>query len=349
MGDGRLFKPSLWALPTTAFFDTPRRLPISPVVRPSAQSFLSFAMRSSVQTTGMALLVFEPGGQISGLERAPNIPILPASVQDYTPLWRRGFWPSLWVLLACWALNLAGGGAPAVAAERVLILSASSISTAVQEIADQISVRDGIEVRVSAASSGTLARQVSQGAPADLYISASPEWIERLTIEGKLDSDFIRPIARNRLVFVRPMPLSRVPLLDLSKPLDVLDALSAGRLAIGDPNHVPAGAYAQSALQNLQLWAAVRDRLAPQANVRAVLAMVERKETSLGIVYATDAALSRRVSIAAIIPAEAQPPIVYAAALIQGRRSEAATSVFEALSSEAGLATLERNGFGVSN
>lgn len=167
--------------------------------------------------------------------------------------------------------------------------------------------------------------------------------------QGRLDSNFVRPVARNRLVLVRPKPPSRVPLLDLSKPLVVLDALSDGRLAIGDPSHVPAGRYAQSALENLQLWAAFRDKLAPQANVRAVLAMVEREETSLGIVYATDAALSSRVSVAAIFPAEAQPPIVYTAALIQGRRSQVATSVFEALFSESGLATFERFGFAVAN
>ncbi len=205
----------------------------------------------------------------------------------------------------------------------------------------------GFDIRVSAASSGTLARQVSRGAPADLYISASPKWIERLTAEGRLSPVDTKVIARNRLVFVRPLPNDR-RLIDLQKPLEVLGTLGDGRLAIGDPAHVPAGTYAQAALENLGLWAAVRDRLAPQANVRAVLAMVERRETALGIVYATDAALSTRVGIAAIVPPEAQPPITYTAAIIAGRRSPGAVALLEALTSEVGRTVLERHGFAVA-
>lgn len=230
---------------------------------------------------------------------------------------------------------------------RVIVLSAASASTAVQSIANAFFSETGIDVRLSVASSGTLARQIIQGAPADIYVSASGQWIETLQTTDKLESELIRPLMRNRLVMVSPASSSLNSLLDLSQPVAVKAALGEGRIAMGDPRHVPAGAYAQEALTNLGLWPAVRDRLALQINVRAVLAMVERGETPLGIIYATDAALTQDVKIAAIVPPKAHTPIQYFAAVVAGHKRPETTDFFEFLFSPAAQAIMTRHGFGV--
>lgn len=230
---------------------------------------------------------------------------------------------------------------------RVLVLSASSASTVVQDIARDFSNRSGTDVRLSIASSGTLARQISRDAPADIYISASEQWIETLRAQNKLKPDFVRPLMRNRLVLIAPSASSITTLLDLSKSVAVLAALGDGRLAIGDPGHVPAGRYAKEAFTNIGLWPAVRDRLAPQINVRAVLAMVERGETPLGVTYATDVALSPNVKIAAIVPPESHTPIQYVAAIVSGRDNSETRAFFEALFSPMAKKIISQSGFGV--
>lgn len=234
------------------------------------------------------------------------------------------------------------------APSRVLVLTAASASTVVQQIATDFTAATGIDVRLSIASSGTLARQVSQDAPAGIYISASEHWIERLKAQDKLEPGFVRPLMRNRLVVVAPSNSSLTGLLDLTKSVVLLTAIGNGRLAIGDPQHVPAGRYAREALINMGLWPAVRDRLAPQANVRAVLAMVERGETPLGLTYATDAALTQNVKIAAILPPEAHTPIQYFAAIISGQKDAQTDAFFSALFTPEAKMILRDGGFGVS-
>lgn len=238
--------------------------------------------------------------------------------------------------------------AQAIDHKSIIVLSAASAAPAVQDLATQFSDRTGLDIRVSVASSGTLARQIRQGAPADLYISASTTWIEQLLTDGFLDKGQTLQVARNRLVFVSPSDSMDTSLINLAKSVDLASRLNGGRLAIGDPAHVPAGTYAKEALQTLGLWPAVRDRLARQANVRAVLAMVERGETQLGIIYATDAALSDGVRLAAIVPASAHAPIVYSAAVLSGSANPNATMFYRELTSSDGLDVFERYGFGVT-
>ncbi|MGB1877503.1 MAG: molybdate ABC transporter substrate-binding protein [Rhodospirillaceae bacterium] len=238
-------------------------------------------------------------------------------------------------------------GVQAADATRILVLSASSAAPVVQELASQFTDQSGVSVRVSIGSSGTLARQINQSAPADIYISASPQWIDQLTSQGRLDQKHLAPLARNRLVLVGPKSSRQTGLLNASKPLEILRRLDEGRLAIGDPSHVPAGYYAKDAIETLGIWPAVRDRLALQSNVRAVLAMVERGETPLGIVYATDAALSDRVRIAAIIPPESHAPIEYTVAVLTGRASDHVTAFYRSLLSPKGQTVFERYGFGM--
>ncbi|MBT6960892.1 MAG: molybdate ABC transporter substrate-binding protein, partial [Rhodospirillaceae bacterium] len=170
-------------------------------------------------------------------------------------------------------MMLSPDNAQAIDPARILVLSAASAAPAIQDLAAQFSGKNSVDVRVSIGSSGTLARQISQGVPADIYVSAAPQWIDVLQAGGRLDPNLTRPLARNRLVLVGPIESRGTGLLDASKPLVVLRRLDGGRLAIGDPSHVPAGRYAKEAIETLGLWPAVRDRLALQSNVRAVLAM----------------------------------------------------------------------------
>ena len=246
------------------------------------------------------------------------------------------------------ALILFGNPIPAnAAADRILVLSAASAAPAIIEIAHDFNRRMGIVVRVSSGSSGTLARQISQGAPADIYISAAPKWISFLGAEKKLDQNFTRPLMRNRLVVVAPIGSAHQGLINLSKPVALLNRLNGGRLAIGDPQHVPAGHYAKQAMENLGLWPAVRDRLARQINVRAVLAFVVRGESPLGIIYATDAALSDAIRIAAIIPPESHDPIVYTAAVVSEHSRPDVLQFFDSLNQDHAGKVFERYGFGV--
>ncbi|MBT7451749.1 MAG: molybdate ABC transporter substrate-binding protein [Rhodospirillaceae bacterium] len=245
-------------------------------------------------------------------------------------------------------MMLSPDNAQAIDPARILVLSAASAAPAIQDLAAQFSGKNSVDVRVSIGSSGTLARQISQGVPADIYVSAAPQWIDVLQAGGRLDPNLTRPLARNRLVLVGPIESRGTGLLDASKPLVVLRRLDGGRLAIGDPSHVPAGRYAKEAIETLGLWPAVRDRLALQSNVRAVLAMVERGETPLGIVYATDAALSDRIRLAAIIPPESHSPIIYTAAVLVGRDRPDVTAFFQSMLDADGQAVFERYGFGVT-
>ncbi|MEQ9111313.1 MAG: molybdate ABC transporter substrate-binding protein [Rhodospirillaceae bacterium] len=251
------------------------------------------------------------------------------------------------ILLFCFTLLCPVQDAQSTETKRIIVLAAASTTTALNDIAEQYQSETGISVRVSISSSGTLARQIMQGAPADIYIAAAQDWIRTLTAAGYIEPDYTRILARNRLVIVSPKTENATRLLNTSKPVEVLRRLDGGRLAIGDPAHVPAGRYAQQALENLGLWAAVRDRLARQVNVRAVLAMVERGETPLGIVYATDAALSQKVRLAAIIPPESHTPIIYTAAVISGRALPPVLDFYNYLSTAAAQSILESHGFAV--
>jgi molybdate transport system substrate-binding protein len=177
-----------------------------------------------------------------------------------------------------------------------------------------------VPLRFSFAASSTLARQIEQGAPVDLYISADEEWMNYLIAKARIVADTRRVVARNRLVVVeRGVPSAAEPGESTAVVrAALLPQAGAGRIATGDPAHVPAGRYAQAALTRLGLWAEVEPRLVRADNVRSALAFVERGEASAGIVYATDMLLSRQVRTVARFPEASHPPIVYPAAVVAG-------------------------------
>ncbi|SDY89892.1 molybdate transport system substrate-binding protein [Jannaschia faecimaris] len=194
------------------------------------------------------------------------------------------------------------------AAERpVTVFAAASLKPALDEIAK------GWDVALAYGGSGSIARQVAAGAPADIVILAATDWMDWLVGQGVL-SGTARVIARNRLVLagapgVGPVALTRD---------GVMRALGTGRLAMGDPLSVPAGRYARHAFETLGLWTALSNRLILTEDVRAALAYVARGDVALGAVYASDV-VGTDVEIAARIPSTAHAPIVYPGAVVSGR------------------------------
>ncbi|MFT7145606.1 MAG: molybdate transport system substrate-binding protein [Yoonia sp.] len=196
----------------------------------------------------------------------------------------------------------------------VLVFSAASL----KEPLDQIAARfDGVVV--SYGGSGTLARQVSLGAPADVILLANVDWMDYLAAQGAIDPNSLAGFASNRLILVAGQGHEKVTL----DQVGLADALGQGRLAVGLTNAVPAGIYAKAALQSLGLWDGVQGRLAEVDNVRAALALVARGQAPMGIVYRTDVRVSPDVVEVAEFPAQSHPPIRYVGAVVENASVEA--------------------------
>jgi molybdate transport system substrate-binding protein len=203
----------------------------------------------------------------------------------------------------------------------VLVYAAASLADALAELDKAFTARTGIRVTASLAASSTLARQIEAGAPADIYFSADLQWMDYLEQRGLLRGGS-RNVVGNSLVLIAPATTSlRVP---IAPGLDLAKLLGGGRLAIADPDSVPAGIYAREALQKLGSWSRLLPRLARAENVRVALEYVARGDAPLGIVYRTDALAQRKVRIVGVFPADSHPPIVYPAALT--RRAGAAAA-----------------------
>jgi molybdate transport system substrate-binding protein len=227
----------------------------------------------------------------------------------------------------------------------VLVFAAASLKTALDALGDPVRQATGVSIRVSYAASNTLAKQIDEGAPADIFISADLDWMDDVA-----KHNMIRPASRvnlvgNDLVIVAPKtsPIA----LTIAPKFNLAAALGSGRLAIGDPAAVPAGLYAKAALTSLGVWSDVANRLAPAENVRAALLLVSRGETPLGIVYRTDALADPGVRIVDVFPDASHPPIVYPAALTPHASADAAR-VLDFLRGPSARAIFERQGFRTS-
>lgn len=225
---------------------------------------------------------------------------------------------------------------------RLTVYAAASMTNALQEIAQRYRRETGIGIRLSLGASSTLARQIEAGAEADVFVSADQEWMDYLAARQLIDTASRRDIAGNRLVLIAPGD-SRV-MLAIAPGFALAAALGTGRLAVADPAAVPAGRYAQAALTSLGVWDSVANRLANADNVRAALAFVARAEAPLGIVYATDAQIEKRVRVVGTFPAHTHPPITYPAALPLGAR-DGAREFLDWLGSTAARSTFAQHGF----
>ena len=241
--------------------------------------------------------------------------------------------------VAMWAL------VPATAADegRVTVFAAASLKTSLDAVAEEWRLATGQKTVITYAASPSLAKQIVEGAPADVFISADLDWMDWLEQQGAVKPGTRRTLLGNHLVLIAP---SGSPTnLSIGPGFPLAETLGNARLALAETSSVPAGKYAKAALIYLGVWETVQGKLAQAANVRAALNLVARGEAPLGVVYATDAIAEPKVSIVARFPTDSHPPIVYPAAVTIHAKSDAAEAFIAFLAAPQGRAIFERSGF----
>jgi len=235
---------------------------------------------------------------------------------------------------------------PARAAEPLTVFAAASLREAMEQAGAAFEKESGARVVFSFAGTGTLARQVEAGAPADIFVSADAAWMDYVLETESVRPESVRDIASNAIVLIGPK--GSAPLGDLSAQT-LMERLGGNRLAMADPETVPAGRYGKAALENLGLWHAVSGSLAPMENVRIALTSVARGDTPLGLVYKTDAAVEPGVDTLFEFPEGSHPPIRYLAALTAARTHPDASAFLEFLSGPISRDILHSLGFVTDN
>lgn len=246
-----------------------------------------------------------------------------------------------WGVAALVTVSLAG---QAVAADNITVFAAASLTNAMQDIASQYQKEKGVMVVSSFASSSTLARQLEQGAPADLFISADQQWMDDAVAKKSVITRTRYTLLGNDLVLIAPRSAA-AKAVTLDPQTDWKTLLHGERLAVGDPDHVPAGIYAKEALQKLGVWDGVAPALAPANNVRAALALVERNETPYGIVYGSDAVASDKVQVVGRFPANSHKPVEYPMAIVNYHDTATVKAFYDYLKGPQAAAIFKHYGF----
>ncbi|MGH6932945.1 MAG: molybdate ABC transporter substrate-binding protein, partial [Dongiaceae bacterium] len=233
---------------------------------------------------------------------------------------------------------------PALAKD-VLVFAAASLKNAGDDVGKAFEATSGITPVFSFASSADLAKQIEHGAPAALFISADDKWMDYLAERQLIVTDTRRELLGNRLVLIAPADSQLT--LDLTPGGRLSNVLGDARLALADPDSVPAGRYAKAALETLNLWANIEPMAVRAKDVRAALVLVERGEAAAGVVYLTDALASDKIKIVAEFPRDSHPPIVYPVALIAGHDDDAARAFYRFLLGQEARAIFQEHGFTV--
>lgn len=229
-------------------------------------------------------------------------------------------------------------------AEQITVFAAASLKTALDEIAGDFADTTGHTLSFSYAGSSLLARQISQGAPADVFISANREWMDWLEAQHAVMPETRRELIGNRLVLITHG--AEAPALALTRE-SLANRLGKDRIATALVEAVPAGIYGKAALSHFDLWDALSPQIVQTDNVRAALALVAAGEAPFGIVYASDAQAEPRVSVVAVFPPESHPEIRYPAAVLEGRAPRAAQAFVDHLSTAPARQIFEDQGFTV--
>jgi molybdate transport system substrate-binding protein len=225
-----------------------------------------------------------------------------------------------WVLLPCACLF----GLQSLAAEpekAITVFAAASLTNALQDLGDAFTKDTSIPVRFAFAASSALARQIENGARADVFFSADLEWMDYLQAKNLIQAATRHDMLGNQLVLIAPVS-SKINL-KIVPHFALAAAIGSSHLATGDPDSVPVGRYAHESLANLGVWDQVAARLVRADSVRSALAFVDRGEAALGIVYATDALIDKNVRVVDMFPASSHMPIIYPAALTNGAGADA--------------------------
>jgi molybdate transport system substrate-binding protein len=242
------------------------------------------------------------------------------------------------------ALSVAPGAVQAQ--DSVVVFAAASLKNALDDIAATWAKDSGKPTpRISYAASSALAKQLEQGAPADLFISADLDWMDYAAGKNLIKANTRFNLLGNKIALIAPKD-SKTTTLAITGG-DLARALGGGKLSMGNVDAVPAGKYGKAALEKLGAWTSVKDSIAQAENVRAALLLVARGEAPLGIVYSTDAAAEPGVKVVATFPESSHPPITYPAALTKDSRNADARAFLDFLRSAKARAVFEKQGFTV--
>jgi len=234
----------------------------------------------------------------------------------------------------------------AARAQELTVFAAASLTDAMKDVSALWTKAGHPPLSLSFGASSTLARQIEQGAPAALFASADEKWMDYLAQKNLIAADMRKDLLGNDLVLV--VPAEKPMHVTLGPDFDLLGLLGAnGRLATGDPAHVPVGIYAEQALKKLGWWDKVAPRLASTEDVRAALLLVERGEAPAGIVYATDAAVSKAVMVAGTFPASSHDPVAYPFAVVKAHDTPEARALLTFLAGPQAREVFVRRGFKV--
>ena len=228
-------------------------------------------------------------------------------------------------------------------AQDLTVYAAASLKEALDEAGQRFQRANGTKVAVSYAASPALAKQIENGAPADIFISADLDWMDYVDQRRLVKAGTRANLLHNRLVLIAPAD-SKLQV-EIRPGMPLAKALGDGKLSMADPDSVPAGKYGRAALEKLGVWRSVEGRVVRGENVRAALVFVARGETPLGIVYQTDAYAEKKVRIVARFPQDTYPPIIYPAAIIASSRHVAAQLFLNYLKSPDSRAIFEKYGF----
>ena len=245
-------------------------------------------------------------------------------------------------LLALIAGALLAAGCGAAQAQALTVFAAASLKNALDEIAATWKSA-GRSPSIAYGASSTLARQIENGAPAQVFISADLDWMDYLEQRGLVRKDTRRNLLGNSLAMIAPH--DRAQRVDIGPGFALAAMLGKGRLAIADPQSVPAGKYARAALEKLGVWSSVAAKVAPAENVRAALALVARGEAPYGIVYGSDAVAEPRVRVVATFDPALHPAIVYPAAVVSSSRDPAAGAFLAFLATPPAREIFRKHGF----
>jgi molybdate transport system substrate-binding protein len=246
---------------------------------------------------------------------------------------------SLTFLLLC-----GSAWSPALAQDKSLtVFAAASMKNALDDIDAAYAARTGIKVRASYAASSTLARQIEQGAPADIFVSADTDWMDYAASKRNINEATRVNLLGNSIVLIAPKD-SRIDHVAIGNGFDLARLAGDGKIATGDVKAVPVGKYAKAALEKLGAWRAAEPKFAMAESVRAALALVARGEAVLGIVYSTDAKVEPGVKIVGTFPADSHPPIIYPVAATTTAKPDS-TGYLAFLRTSAARAVFEKYGF----
>lgn len=249
-----------------------------------------------------------------------------------------------WGKLIAGSVLVVGLAAQAQAADKITVFAAASLTNAMQDIAAQYQKEKGVQVVSSFASSSTLARQIEQGAPADLFISADQQWMDYSISKQQIVENTRYTLLGNELVLVAAKT-SKIDNVEIDDKTQWTKLLGDSRLAVGDPDHVPAGIYAKEALQKLGAWSTLEPKLARASDVRGALALVEREEAPLGIVYGSDAIASKKVKVVGTFPASSHKPVEYPMAIVKDHEKPEVRAFYDYLKTPAASAIFKQYGF----